>query len=129
VLFDHVDLRVSDLSKVRRLYDALLPAMGFSRIAEDPQTVCYYRPGEDRSMPFLGLDTDPKHRPNGTRLALRAANRDEVDRLAQIVRNAGAAAFEPPHVCEEYTPFYYATFFEDADGNKLEICYRSPENS
>lgn len=128
MLFDHVDLRVSNLSKVRRLYDALLPAMGFSRIVEEPQTVSYDRPGEDRYAPFLALDTDPEHRPNGTRLALRAGNRDEVDRLARIARNAGAAAFEAPHVCEEYTPFYYATFFEDADGNKLEICYRSPEN-
>jgi predicted lactoylglutathione lyase len=124
MLFDHVDLRVTNLRKVRGLYDALLPAMGFSRVAEDPQTICYYLPGEDRSAPFLALDLDPNHRPNGTRIALRAASRAEVDRLAGIVQQAGAAAFEAAHVCEEYTPFYYATFFEDADGNKLEICYR-----
>jgi catechol 2,3-dioxygenase-like lactoylglutathione lyase family enzyme len=124
MLFDHVDLRVSNLAKTRRLYDALLPAMGFSRIAADDETVCYYQPAEDRSIPFFGLDLDPDHEPNGTRLALRASSRAEVDRLAGIAKDAGAAAFEPPHVCEEYTPFYYATFFEDADGNKLEICYR-----
>ena len=58
---------------------------------------------------------------------MRAADRAEVDRLAAIAREAGAAAFEAPHVCEEYTPFYYAAFFEDADGNKLEICYREPQ--
>lgn len=28
--------------------------------------------------------------------------------------------------CEDYTPHYYAVFFEDPDGNKLEICYRWP---
>jgi catechol 2,3-dioxygenase-like lactoylglutathione lyase family enzyme len=124
MLFDHVDLRVSDFAKTRGLYDALLPAMGFSRIAQDDQTICYYRPGGDRSIPFFGIDCDPGHRPNGTRLALRAASRAEVDRLAGVAKDAGATAFEAPHVCEEYTPFYYATFFEDADGNKLEICYR-----
>jgi predicted lactoylglutathione lyase len=124
MLFDHVDLRVSDLAKTRRLYDALLPAMGFSRIAADDQTICYYQPAEDRSIPFLALDCNPSHIANGTRLALRASSRAEVDRLASIAREAGATAFEPPHVCVEYTPFYYATFFEDADGNKLEICYR-----
>ncbi|MBV8151939.1 MAG: hypothetical protein JOY59_10310 [Candidatus Eremiobacteraeota bacterium] len=57
-------------------------------------------------------------------MALRAADRGEVDRLAALAREAGAMAFEAPHVCVEYTPFYYATFFEDVDGNKLEICYR-----
>lgn len=125
MLFDHVDLRVSDLSGTRRLYDALLPAMGYSRLGEDGQTICYYRPGDDRGAPFFGIDADPGHRPNASRIALRAASRDEVDRLAEVARLAGARAFEPPHVCHEYTPFYYATFFEDADGNKLEICYRA----
>ncbi|HVR45729.1 MAG TPA: glyoxalase [Candidatus Binatia bacterium] len=124
MLFDHVDARVKSLDKARRLYDALLPAMGFSRIAEDAQTICYYRPGEDRAAPFFGIDRDPEHWPNGTRIALRAASRAEVDRLAAIAREAGATAFEGPEICEDYTPFYYAAFFEDAEGNKLEICYR-----
>jgi predicted lactoylglutathione lyase len=99
--------------------------MGFTRVAEDADSICYYHPGDDRAAPFVGIILDPDHRPNGTRIALRAVDRADVDRLAQLARNAGAAAFEAPHVCEEYTPFYYATFFEDADGNKLEICYRA----
>jgi catechol 2,3-dioxygenase-like lactoylglutathione lyase family enzyme len=125
MLFDHVDLRVSDLAKARPLYDTLLPAMGFSHVAEDADSICYYRPNQDRTAPFLGLVLDPKHKPTGTRIALRAADRAGVDRLASVAAAAGASAFEPPHVCEEYTPFYYAAFFEDADGNKLEICYRA----
>jgi catechol 2,3-dioxygenase-like lactoylglutathione lyase family enzyme len=124
MLFDHVDLRVSDFTKVRKLYDSLLPAVGYGRISEDDETICYYHPGNDRSDAFFGIVVDPNHRANGSRIALRARDRSDVDRLAVIAQNAGATAFEPPHVCTEYTPFYYATFFEDADGNKLEICYR-----
>ena len=124
MLFDHVDLRVSDFAKVRALYDALLPAMGYSRISEDAQTICYYHPGDSRAKAFFGIDVDAEHRPNGTRIALRAAGRDEVDRLAEVARAAGAQAFEPPHLCTEYSPLYYATFFEDGDGNKFEICFR-----
>jgi catechol 2,3-dioxygenase-like lactoylglutathione lyase family enzyme len=124
VLFDHVDLRVGDLSKVRRLYDALLSAMGYGRIAEDAESICYYTPGGERSTPFFGIVLDPAHRVNGTRIALRAQSRSDVDRLAAVARDAGAGAFEAPHVCKEYAPFYYAAFFEDAEGNKLEICYR-----
>ena len=124
MLFDHVDLRVSDLAKVRRLYDALLPAMGFSRLSEDAETICYYTPDGDRAKPFFAIDADPNHRPNGARIALGARGREDVDRLAEVARCAGAIAYEPPHLCTEYSPNYYATFFEDADGNKLEICYR-----
>ncbi len=98
--------------------------MGYGRISEDAESICYYTPGGERSTPFFGIDLDSGHRVNGSRIALRAESRAEVDRLAAVARDAGATAFEAPHVCEEYTPFYYATFFEDAEGNKLEICYR-----
>jgi hypothetical protein len=124
MLFDHVDLRVSDLAKVRPLYDALLPAMGFSRTDEDAVNVNFHRPERDRSAPFFGLMTDPDHRPNRSRLALRAQSRAEVDRLAAIALAAGAQSFEAP---SDYNgaAWYYASFFEDADGNKLEICFRA----
>jgi glyoxylase I family protein len=123
ILYDHVDLRVSDLAKVRTLYDVLLPAMGFSRIEEDGLNVNYYLEADDRAQPFFGLMTDPEHARNGTRIAFRAASRAEVNRLAAIARAAGADEFEAP---ENYdgSPRYYAAFFEDADGNKLEICFR-----
>ena len=123
MLYDHVDLRVSDLAKVRPLYDALMSAMGLTRIECDDLNINYYLADGDSSLPFFGLMTDATHRPNGSRVALRAVSRGEVDRLAKVALNSGASAFEPP---ENYNgaPWYYAAFFEDADGNKLEICYR-----
>jgi predicted lactoylglutathione lyase len=122
MLYDHIDLRVSELAKVRALYDALLPAMGFTRLGEDGKNINYYLEAEDRSQPFFGLMTDPQHRQNGTRIAFRASSRDDVDRLTNVARLAGAQSLEGP---EEYgSPRYYAAFFEDADGNKLEICFR-----
>ncbi len=125
MLFDHVDLRVSDFAKTRPLYDALLPAMGYSQLTETADWINYERPGGNATSAFFGIMLDGGHRANGSRIALRADSRAEVDRLAAIAQSAGAIAFEPAHLCEEYTPYYYATFFEDADGNKLEICYRA----
>ena len=125
MLYDHVDLRVSDIWKTRALYDSLLPALGCTDLQEDSNSVCYYAPGFDRERAFFGIIVEANHRPNESRIAFRARDRAEVDRLAAIAKQAGALAYEAPHVCEEYTPFYYAAFFEDADGNKLEICFRA----
>ena len=125
MLYDHVDLRVSDPASVRALYDVLMAALGYPVASEDPESVCWYAPGDQKGRAFFGIVRDASHRPNGTRVCFRADSREDVDRLAAIAREAGAKAFELAHLCEEYTPSYYATFFEDADGNKLEICYRS----
>ena len=123
MLYDHVDLRVTELGNVRGLYDALLPAMGFAQLEEDGANVNYRCDSNDHTQSFFGLMTDPLHRPNGTRLAFRAASRDDVDRLTEIALAAGARSLEGP---ENYgrSARYYAAFFEDADGNKLEICFR-----
>ena len=129
MLYDHVDLRVSDKQKTRNLYDTLLPALGCTDLQEDANSICYYAPGFARDRAFFGIIEEPGHRPNGSRLAFRASSIEEVDRLAALAKQAGALAYEAPHICEEYTPFYYAAFFEDADGNKLEICFRAAPGS
>lgn len=124
MLLDHVDFRVSDFAKSRALYDALLPAMGYTKVNEDAESAGYHQPGETGAEPFFWLARDPKHKPNGTRVAFGARDRAEVNRLAEVARSAGATAFEAPAIIKEYGPRYYAAFFEDAEGNKLEICCR-----
>ena len=47
-----------------------------------------------------------------------------MDRIAKLVRKIGGKTLEGPEVCKGYSPGYYAFFFEDPDGNKLEICCR-----
>ncbi len=123
MLHDHIDLRVSHIEKTRALYDALLPALGYTRINADETHVYYHLPGED--VDFFGINADDNHRPNGTRIAFAASSREQVDELAALAKAAGARSYEPPHLCLEYTEKYYAAFFEDADGNKLEICCRN----
>jgi hypothetical protein len=127
MLYDHVDLRVRNLSRARPLYDALLPAMGYTKINADAESAGYHPPGETGAEPFIWLAEDPEHRPNGTRIAFHARGRIEVDRLAGVAREHGATEFEPPQLIQEYGANYYAAFFSDAEGNKLEICFRAPE--
>ena len=66
--------------------------------------------------------------------AFRNANADasivldpmlSVDQIAKVVRRAGAKNIEGPQIWPDYSPGYYALFFEDPDGNKLEVCCRA----
>lgn len=125
MLYDHVDQRTADLKRARPIYDALLKAMGYTRISEDAENICWYDPAAPAAQPFFSLMLDAHHQPPKTRVAFRAVDRDQVNLLAESARRAGAQNYEAPHVCAEYTGNYYAAFFEDADGNKLEICCRS----
>jgi catechol 2,3-dioxygenase-like lactoylglutathione lyase family enzyme len=125
--FDHIDLRVADLPTDRLLYDALLPALGLTEIVESAGACEYYEPaahGESRR--FFGLNADPAHRANETRICFAAASAGDVDRLADVVRLAGARMIEGPEIPYSSEKYYYAVFFEDRSGNKLEIAYRRP---
>ena len=84
----------------------------------------FYSAGGDKSSEIFGLTRDKNHKPNRTRIAFWANTRKEVDWLAKSVRRAGGRALEGPEICREYSAGYYAFFFEDPYGNKLEICCR-----
>lgn len=124
MLLDHADIRVRSLAAGRPFFDALLPAMGHTKINADEESAGYHLPDETGAEQFVWIVEDPQHRPNGTRVAFAAATPAEVDRLSAIAQRAGAKAFEPPALIEEYGASYYASFFEDAEGNKFEICCR-----
>jgi len=128
MLIDHLDVRVSSLAGSRPLYDALLGALGFSKIDPFDDGVAYYHPSKDPDFPFFSLLLDESHHANETRTAFAARTRADVDRIAAIAHRSGARNFEPPALCPEYSERYYASFFEDADGNKLEVCCRKAES-
>lgn len=123
--FDHIDLRVRDAQKAKRFYEQILPALGFTEPGDTgPEWFNWYAPGEGKP-PFFGFTEDREHRPNGTRISFWADSRAEVDRVADLVKRAGGKVLEGPELVRDYTPDYYAFFFEDPEGNKLEVCFRS----
>ena len=56
-------------------------------------------------------------------LAFRAESREQVDRLADDLSSFGGTLLDPPREYPEYVPGYYAVFFADPDGIKLELVY------
>jgi predicted enzyme related to lactoylglutathione lyase len=122
---DHIDLRVRNLEAARPFYAQVLPAIGFTNPGDTgPEWYNWYVPGEGKTE-FFGVTEDRDHQPNGTRISFWAESREEVDQVAEVVRRAGGKVLEGPELCVDYTPDYYAFFFEDPDGNKLEICCRT----
>jgi catechol 2,3-dioxygenase-like lactoylglutathione lyase family enzyme len=122
-LFDHIDLRVKNREAAQHFYAQILPAIGF-RIDKSGDKWGLFEAEGNVAVDFFGFTEEPDHRPNGNRTAFWAPSRAAVDQVAEVVCEAGGKNIEGPELCLEYSPGYYAVFFEDPDGNKLEVCYR-----
>lgn len=123
--FGHIDLRVRSVKDVHPFYSAILPALGFRhewREEGEFEAFSFQTDGELPRASWFGVIQDPDHIPNSTRYAFAVASRGEVDRLAEIVRSAGGRSIEGPEDMP-YTRVYYALYFEDPSGNRLEIYY------
>jgi len=120
--FDHIDHRVRSLAAVRPFYDALMPALGYTGVEVGKNVVEYYCP--DAANQFFAIDQHAGHVPTDTRIAFAAATRTDVDRIGEVLRSIGGRVIEGPEDCLDYTQPYYAVFFEDPEGNKLEVCCR-----
>ena len=123
-LFDHIDLRVKNRQRAQRFYGQILPAIGF-RIDKSGKRWGLFEAEGGVGVDFFGFEEEADHQPNGNRIAFWAPSREAVDKAAGVVREAGAKNIEGPELCVEYSPGYYAVFFEDPDGNKLEVCHRA----
>ena len=125
----HVDLVVSSIERSLRFYTELLGPLGFHRVAqvegERGETIWYIGgPGSSVGLREAQSDSPPydRYRVGLHHLAFEAPSRVEVDERAEWIRTQD---FELESEPQEYTysPGYYAVFFYDPDGLKLEIVH------
>ena len=121
--YDHIDLRVRSMAEARSFYQLLLPALGFTRKVGVENWLQFEAEGTGGATEFFGVTESPQHAANEARIAFWADSTTDVDRLARLVVIAGARNVEGPGYHEG--PGYYAVFFEDPSGNRLEICHRT----
>ena len=124
-LFDHIDLRVRDLVEAEPFYAKILPALGFSTRIQEKDCVSYDSISDHPKPECINLTEDRDHVPNRTRIAFWRDTREDVDSFAAVLKESGARNIEGPELCTEYSPGYYAVFFEDPCGNRFEVCCRS----
>jgi catechol 2,3-dioxygenase-like lactoylglutathione lyase family enzyme len=122
-LFDHIDLRVKNRAAAQKFYAQILPAIGF-RVDKSGKEWGLFEAEGGKAVEFFCFEEEADHQPNASRIAFWADSRAAVDKVAEVVRKAGGKNVEGPELCVEYSPGYYAVFFEDPDGNKLEVCCR-----
>ena len=120
----HVDVRVSDRARAIAFYDAIFEPLGFERSQSEAWTTYELRDETSQTATWFGFTLDPNVVPSSTRVALAAESCEVVDRATTAAMEAGARNIEGPDYT--YGPDYYAVFFEDPDGNKLEVCCYGP---
>ncbi len=124
----HVDLVVSSIERSLPFYRDLLGPLGYHRISEVEgergETIWYFS-GPEVSVGLRQAQAPGEHdryRVGLHHLAFDAYSRAVVDERHEWLLSIGAAIESPP---QEYTYVrgYYAVFFADPDGLKLEIVH------
>ena len=124
----HVDLVVSSIERSLPFYRDLLGPLGFHRISEvegERSESIWYFGGPGTSIGLRqaqALGGHDRYRVGLHHLALEAVARSVVDERHAWVVGAGAEVENPPQEYA-YSPGYYAFFFYDPDGIKLEIVH------
>ena len=93
-LFDHIDLRVRNRTRAQEFFAKILPAIGFTLDKSAEKWGAFEKDGGGKPSEFFGFTEDANHRPNETRIAFWAETREQVDRVAKIVREAGGQTWK-----------------------------------
>jgi glyoxylase I family protein len=128
---DHIIINVNDYAAAKRFYAWLMPQIGYTNV------MSYDQPGADVTTGYFGeygsmwlRPSDPefradkfhRHRVGLCEIAFSAESRRLIDDLAkQIPSNGGIVTDSPKEY--DYLPGYYAVFFTDPDGIKLELVH------
>jgi catechol 2,3-dioxygenase-like lactoylglutathione lyase family enzyme len=122
---DHLAIRVGDFEASRRFYDRLLHFLGFVREWEFGRTV-----GWNNGVTMVWItEADPGAGPHRTgdigyhHYAFELGAKAEVDELGEFLVREGVTVVDPPAAYPSYGEGYYAVFFLDPDGLKLEAMY------
>jgi glyoxylase I family protein len=126
----HVDLVVSSIERSLPFYRELLAPLGFHRIGEvegERGETIWYLTGAGGSLGLREAQTQSdgpydRYRVGLHHLALEAGSRAGVDERADWLRAQGVEIESGPEEYS-YSPGYYAVFFYDPDGIKLEIVH------
>ena len=116
-MLGYVTLGTNDLARAAKFYDALTAELGGGRMMENEQFIAWGAPGGGAGIGLTKpFDGKPATVGNGVMAALRAKDTAQVDRIYKLAISLGASDEGAPG---ERFPGFYAAYFRDPDGNKL----------
>ena len=121
---DHIYVAVSDLARAEAFYDRVMRLLGFKKgtkpIAGE-RHLHYFNPITQYTIrPAKSAGPHDPYAPGLHHVCFRVPSPAQVDEAAAGLVALGVAA-TPPALYPEYADDYYATFFEDPDGIRLEV--------
>lgn len=121
----HLDLTVGDVGRSRPFYELVLGFLGYRCVKDTERLVVW-----DLALPdgVAGFAIRAAERPRAHdrytaglhHFAWNADSRQDVDRLHDRLVEAGVTILDAPAAYPQYGTGYYAVFFADPDGLKLE---------
>jgi catechol 2,3-dioxygenase-like lactoylglutathione lyase family enzyme len=123
-MIDHISLQCSDVARSAAFYDAVLTALGGTRVMDFGEVIGYGTP----PMPDFWIGANETGEGfRESHVAFSAPNRAGVDAFYEAAKAAGAEVLHEPRLWPEYHPNYYGVFVRDPDGNNVEAVCHSPE--
>ena len=130
----HIALTVSDLERSAAFYDKVFEFIGFKRV-EVPESTqqamktrlkAWVGPGYSISIrPSKGEYAHRLHdrsAPGFNHMAFSAEDRSDVEKMYELLKEIRATVLDAPAEYP-YSPGYFAVYFTDPDGLKLEFAY------
>ncbi|MFM5952908.1 MAG: VOC family protein [Novosphingobium sp.] len=116
-MIGYVTVGTNDLARAAQFYDAIAAEMGTARMMEFDSFIAWGTPGGAAGIaatkPF---DGQPATVGNGVMVGLEAQDKEQVDRIYAIAMAHGGSDEGAPGPRGEG---FYAGYFRDPDGNKL----------
>ncbi len=125
-MLGYISLGTNDMAKATAFYDQLAALVGAKRVWDDENFVAWSNAptgGISVTKPF---DGEPASVGNGVMAAIAAPDRAMVDKLYAKAMSLGAADEGAPGLRGGDDSTFYAAYFRDLDGNKLNAFYMGP---
>ncbi|WIO73465.1 VOC family protein [Porticoccaceae bacterium LTM1] len=125
-MIGYITLGTNDLERAKAFYDTLLSEMGVVRQMEfGGRGYCWAASMEQPMLCiFKPYDGQPATVGNGVMAGIAVDSRETVDRVHKKALELGGTDEGKPGLRDEGGEGFYAGYFRDLDGNKLDVfCY------
>ncbi len=128
---NHLRLTVSDVRRAKEFYHPVMQRLGYLLVEESATRLAWASWAPHATLQWLIMSASDPNSPNKMHdryspglhhLAWNVQSRTQVDEFHRFLVDRAVPILDPPAEYD-YEPGYYAVFFSDPDGLKLEVMH------